>query len=98
MLNDMRIGKVSEPSARLLRSLARPVVYLDEIIPTEIFPLRRYVDACNKRHLDRLAGEFITFKSRDMFGCDHHGVQIPPSKGRPILDRIVAPVVQLKVE
>lgn len=97
MLNDMRVGAVSEPSFRLLNSLSRPIKHSDDVVPTEIFPLRRFVDACNKRHLDRLAGDIITFDAKDTFGYDLNNVKISPSRGKEILDRVVAPVVQLKV-
>ena len=97
MLNDMRVGTVSEPSFRLLNSLSRPIEHSDDIVPTEIFPLRRFVDACNKRHLDRLGGDLLAFHATDTFGYDVNKVKIPPSRGKEILDRIVAPVVMLKV-
>lgn len=93
----MRVGNVSERSFRLLNSLSRPIEHKDDIVPTEIFPLRRFVDSCNKRHLDRLEGDLLTFHAKDTFGYDVNRIKISPSRGKEILDRMVAPVVQLKV-
>lgn len=98
MLNDMRVGEVSPESDKLLRSLARPVKYLDGIAPTELFPMRRMADRSNYLHLDRLAGQLRVFTSQDILGRDEYKDDIHPTDGNRLLDRMIVPKkVKLKV-
>ncbi|KAF8600723.1 hypothetical protein BDV93DRAFT_258935 [Ceratobasidium sp. AG-I] len=97
MLNDMRLGLVSEASSKLFLSLDRTVEYNDGILPTEIFPLRRLADAANKRQMDLLKGEQIAFKAQDVFGEDLYGKPITPERGIPLLDRKVTTRIELRV-
>ncbi|KAB5591226.1 DNA repair and recombination protein pif1 [Ceratobasidium theobromae] len=97
MLNDMRLGHVSDASNDLLISLSRPLVYEDGIRPTEIFPLRRMVNARNQEELDRLESPLITFTGRDTYLFDMDDVKIEPHVGKEILDRIVPFSIELKV-
>lgn len=97
MLNDMRLGVVSEASARLFYSLSRKVEYDDGILPTEIFPLRRLADAANRRQMNSLVGETIVFDAQDEFGKDIYGVQVTPQRGKMLLDKMVMPKIELRV-
>jgi hypothetical protein len=97
MLNDMRLGIVSEASSELFYSLSRTVEYIDGISPTQIFPLRRLADAANKRQMDLLTGKQVVFDAIDSFGKDIYGVPVPPQRGRMLLDKMVMPQIMLKV-
>ncbi|CUA74311.1 hypothetical protein RSOLAG22IIIB_11134 [Rhizoctonia solani] len=97
MLNDMRVGRISEETARLFRSLSRPVVYPDGIRPTEILPLRRQVQASNQVQLDQLPGKLVAFDAQDAFFRDSEGNPIRPAYGKTLLDRFISYTVQLKV-
>ncbi|QRV89235.1 ATP-dependent DNA helicase PIF1 [Ceratobasidium sp. AG-Ba] len=97
MLNDMRLGVVSQASADLFSRLSRKVEYNDGIQPTQIYPLRRLADEANKRQMDLLTGEEIKFKALDTFGKDLYGEPITPQKGKSLLDKKVSDSIQLKV-
>jgi ATP-dependent DNA helicase PIF1 len=98
LLNDARIGVVSPESARLLRSLARPVRYSDNIGPTEIYPVRYQADAANQRQLAALPGEPVTYSARDHHGKDGDGKTIPPERAAKLLGGMIVPrTLQLKV-
>ncbi|CAE6476080.1 unnamed protein product, partial [Rhizoctonia solani] len=97
MLNDMRIGRTSDETVRVFRSLSRPVVYSDDIRPTEILPLRRQVQASNQLQLDQLPGKLITFNAQDEFFLDSEGNHMRPVYGKTLLDRFVPYTIQLKV-
>ncbi|KEP50718.1 putative DNA helicase (PIF1) [Rhizoctonia solani 123E] len=97
MLNDMRIGRASEETARLFQSLSRPVVYSDGIRPTQILPLRRQVQASNQIQLDQLPGKLVTFNAQDEFFRDSEGKPIRPVYGKTLLDRFIPYTIQLKV-
>jgi ATP-dependent DNA helicase PIF1 len=98
MLNDLRVGTISESSVQLFRTLSRPLAYTDGIIPTELFPRRYLVEESNKRHLDCLDSRLFTFNAKDTYGYDYNMVKITPTRGKAMLDRIVAPSIQLKVD
>jgi hypothetical protein len=97
MLNDLRVGTISNSTIQLFRTLSRPLVYTDGIIPTELFPRRYLVEESNKRHLDSLDCKLFTFNASDTYGYDSEDVKITPARGRALLDRIVAPFIHLKV-
>lgn len=97
MLDDMRVGKVSRSSAKLLYSLSRPIQNTDGINPVELFPLRLLADAANLRQMKRLSGSLVVYQAEDAFGWDIHGKLITTRRGRLLLDRMVADAVELKV-
>ncbi|KAG8738004.1 hypothetical protein FRC10_007418 [Ceratobasidium sp. 414] len=97
MLNDMRLGVVSEASSKLFYGLSRKVEYNDGIRPTEIFPLRRLADAANKQQMNLLPGKQIVFNGQDVFGKDIYGLPVPPERGKMLLDKMVMPQIVLKV-
>lgn len=98
MLNDARIGVVSEESATLLRSLARPVHYEDGIGPTEIYPLRSQADLANKRQLDDLPGDAFRYEATDHLGKDQDGIRVLPERATKLFGQMVVPrSLQLKV-
>ncbi|KAF8675180.1 Dna repair and recombination [Rhizoctonia solani] len=96
MLNDMRVGKLSERTNRLFRSLSRPVVYPDGILPTTIMPLRRQVQQSNQMQLDQLPENAIAFNANDSFFQDYEGNPIRPAYGKTLLDRFISHTIELK--
>ncbi|CAE6460423.1 unnamed protein product [Rhizoctonia solani] len=97
MLNDMRVGRLSEGTDRLFRSLRRAVVYSDGIRPTEILSLRRQVQASNQAQLDQLPGKLVTFDANDTFFYDSEERPIRPAYGKTLLDRFIPYSIELKV-
>ncbi|ETS73595.1 hypothetical protein PFICI_14541 [Pestalotiopsis fici W106-1] len=65
MLNEMRLGRVSEQTVQTFRSLSRPLVYDDGITATELFPTRGEVESSNSMRLRALPGEIRTFAAQD---------------------------------
>ncbi|KAG9096158.1 hypothetical protein FRC06_008977 [Ceratobasidium sp. 370] len=98
VLNEMRVGEISEDACELFHSLSRRLVYGDNIAPTELFPRRLSVELSNKHHLDILPGRVFKFTGKDDFYYDAAGLRITPSRGREILDRLAPPCIELKVD
>ncbi|KAG0745171.1 hypothetical protein G6F35_007101 [Rhizopus arrhizus] len=65
ILNEMRLGRLSQSAIDIFKSLARKPAGNDEIEPTELYPLRREVELSNKLRLDALGGDVIEFKAVD---------------------------------
>ncbi|KAG8716185.1 hypothetical protein FRC09_015992, partial [Ceratobasidium sp. 395] len=98
MLNDMRIGQVSDESAKLITGLARRVEYDDGIEPTEIVPRRWMADSANQRHLRRLPGDRVEFLATDVNGKDEYKEKLSADRAASVLRQMIAPsVVSLKI-
>lgn len=67
MLNEMRLGNVSDECYELFKSLQRPLKLPEGIAATELFATRNEVDAANKRKLQSLDGETRTFEAVDTY-------------------------------
>lgn len=65
MLNEMRLGKVSDESVRAFKGLARPLQFDDGVEATELFPTRTEVERSNLRRLNALSGKPYRFDSAD---------------------------------
>ena len=65
MLNEMRLGKLTDQSILNFKNLERAPVYDDGLLPTELFPTRREVDSANNYRLKSLTGLPVTFYSED---------------------------------
>lgn len=65
MLNEMRLGKISDHTVRTFKSLTRPLQFDDDIETTELFPTRMEVDASNQRRLRDLGGKPYRFEAVD---------------------------------
>lgn len=65
MLNEMRLGRVSEETVETFRSLSRRLEYNDGITATELFPTRNEVESSNMMRLRALPGEVRTFAAQD---------------------------------
>ncbi|OBZ89515.1 ATP-dependent DNA helicase pfh1 [Choanephora cucurbitarum] len=66
ILNEMRLGRLSNEAINIFSSLSRTPEGDNEIEPTELYPLRNEVDSSNKRRLDELKGETVEFKAVDV--------------------------------
>lgn len=67
MLNEMRLGKISEETVAIFKQLSRPIVSDGnlELETTELFPLRNQVDYANKARLNSLPGPVRRYESHD---------------------------------
>ncbi|GAA94772.1 hypothetical protein E5Q_01427 [Mixia osmundae IAM 14324] len=65
MLNECRMGLLSESSKAKFRMLSRPVRYKDGIEATELFPVRSQVEQANQTKLRSLPGEEHIFTAED---------------------------------
>ncbi|KAI5124476.1 hypothetical protein M0805_008358 [Coniferiporia weirii] len=90
MLDEMRYGRLDDGSAECFAALCRSVVYDDGIEPTELFPLRREVQAANASRLSSLSEPSHTYVSSDVPGIDIRGHPITPQQAEKLLDRLVS--------
>ncbi|SPO02968.1 related to PIF1 protein precursor [Cephalotrichum gorgonifer] len=65
MLNEMRIGKVSDESVRAFKQLSRPLQFDDGVEATELFPTRSEVERSNQRRLQALPSKAYRFDAMD---------------------------------
>ncbi|KAK4661660.1 DNA helicase [Podospora pseudopauciseta] len=65
MLNEMRLGKISDKTVKNFQALKRPLTFSDGIQVTELFPTRSEVERSNKARLDSLKGSPHTFQAAD---------------------------------
>ncbi|KAL2164297.1 hypothetical protein VTH06DRAFT_3513 [Thermothelomyces fergusii] len=57
MLNEMRLGKISDETVRSFQELSRPLTFNDGLEVTELFPTRNEVESSNQRRLKALSGK-----------------------------------------
>jgi ATP-dependent DNA helicase PIF1 len=65
MLNEMRIGKLSQASIEQFKKLDRVPVYDDNLEPTELFCTRQEVEMANNRRMVNLPGQEYTYDAFD---------------------------------
>ncbi|EFQ24939.1 DNA repair and recombination protein pif1 [Colletotrichum graminicola M1.001] len=65
MLNEMRLGRISEETVEAFRKLTRPIVSDDGLEVTELFPTRYEVDNANLSRLRNLPGKTYRFDAAD---------------------------------
>ena len=65
MLNEMRLGTLSESSIQKFKQLQRPPRFDDNIEPTELFPTRREVDGANQTRMRSLPGSTHSFRAEE---------------------------------
>lgn len=82
MLNEMRLGRVSEQTVQTFKSLSRPLQFNDDFEATELFPLRSEVDRSNEMRLRHLPGEIHRFDAADTG---------EPSVREKLLENMMAP-------
>lgn len=65
MLNEMRLGRISEQTVRNFQALSRPLQFNDGLEVTELFPTRNEVESSNQKRLRALSGKPYRFDSLD---------------------------------
>lgn len=65
ILNQIRIGEVTDETVKILNTLKRPLETKDGIEPTRLYARNIDVDAENRRYLDQIDEEEFNFKSED---------------------------------
>jgi len=98
MLNNLRLGHLDPETIAAFQKLSRPVIYDDNIEPTELFPTRREVDRSNSTRLRQLPGLAHVYKSFDIPGYGSNGERTSSEKTDQLLERLVAAkMIALKV-
>ncbi|RQM06270.1 hypothetical protein DH86_00001077, partial [Scytalidium sp. 3C] len=65
MLNEMRLGKISDETVRAFRKLNRKLDFDDSLEATELFPTRNEVENANAFRMRDLHGRSYRFEARD---------------------------------
>lgn len=65
MLNEMRLGRISDATVKIFKDLSRPLNFNDNIDVTELFPTKFEVERSNEVRLRQLTGEVYNFDSAD---------------------------------
>ncbi|KAF9877347.1 mitochondrial dna helicase [Colletotrichum karsti] len=65
MLNEMRLGRISEETVQSFRKLTRPIVSDDGLEVTELFPTRYEVENSNQARLRSLPGKSKRYDASD---------------------------------
>ena len=92
MLNEMRLGRISDETEKAFKALSRPLKFNDGVEMAELFPTRNQVETANKTRLERLPGETMTYDAVD--GGDQ---KVPPEIRAKLLSNMMAPQ-QLKLK
>lgn len=65
MLNEMRLGKITDETVAAFKALERPLNFDDGVDSAELFPLRAQVEGSNEKRLRDLPGEIHRFGAAD---------------------------------
>lgn len=65
MLNEMRLGRISDKTVQTFKSLTRPLQSDDGLEVTELFPTRNEVDNSNEKRLRALKGKPHRYEAAD---------------------------------
>ncbi|XDG00424.1 hypothetical protein ABKA04_000039 [Annulohypoxylon sp. FPYF3050] len=65
MLNEMRLGRISEDTIRTFKELSRPLNFDDGLDVTELFPTRQEVERSNDSRLRNLPGAVYHYEAND---------------------------------
>ncbi|KAL8360809.1 hypothetical protein RB601_007029 [Gaeumannomyces tritici] len=65
MLNEMRLGRISDQTVKNFKALCRPLHFKDGLEVTELFPTRSEVDGSNNRRLKSLQSKQHRFDAID---------------------------------
>ncbi|OPB45167.1 putative mitochondrial DNA helicase (Pif1) [Trichoderma guizhouense] len=65
MLNEMRLGQITQDTVDTFKRLARPLEFNDGVESAELFPTRAQVDGSNERRLRDLPGAPIKYDAID---------------------------------
>ncbi|KAB8296017.1 hypothetical protein EYC80_008828 [Monilinia laxa] len=75
MLNEMRLGKVSQDTIRAFAGMKRVINYEDDLTATELFPTRGEVESSNTSRLRSLHGKSYRFDAVDSGSILDEGVR-----------------------
>lgn len=65
MLNEMRLGKITDDTVRAFKALERPLTFEDGVDLAELYPLRAQVEGSNDKRLRDLPGDVRRFEAAD---------------------------------
>ncbi|KAL3423208.1 mitochondrial dna helicase [Phlyctema vagabunda] len=65
MLNEMRLGKISDATIETFKKLSRPIAFEDSLDATELFPTRNEVENSNAFRMRALHGRAYAFAAKD---------------------------------
>lgn len=65
MLNEMRLGRITEDTVRTFKDLQRPLNFTDGLEVTELFPTRQEVERSNESRLRNLPGATYHYEAAD---------------------------------
>ncbi|CAM1502948.1 Fc.00g077240.m01.CDS01 [Cosmosporella sp. VM-42] len=65
MLNEIRLGKISEDTVRAFKALSRPLKFNDGLGKAELFSTRAEVEGSNEKRLKELSGKAIRYDAFD---------------------------------
>ena len=65
LLNDLRVGRVTDSSSKLLASTSRPLAATDQIKPTKLYPHRKNVQSENDKNFEKLPGGIVRYEAED---------------------------------
>jgi ATP-dependent DNA helicase PIF1 len=92
MLNEMRLGMLSQQSIMKFKALARTPEFDDNIEPTELFPRRFEVDSANNARMRSLPGDIHQFQAEE------GGAVTNPQMRDKLLQNCMAPkILELKM-
>ncbi|QSZ37191.1 hypothetical protein DSL72_009285 [Monilinia vaccinii-corymbosi] len=75
MLNEMRLGKVSQDTIKAFAGMKRAINYEDDLTATELFPTRNEVENSNTSRLRSLHGKSYRFEAIDSGSITDLGVR-----------------------
>ncbi|KAA8567812.1 hypothetical protein EYC84_008267 [Monilinia fructicola] len=75
MLNEMRLGRVSQDTIRAFAGMKRAINYEDDLTATELFPTRGEVENSNTFRLRSLHGKSYRFNAIDSGSISDEGVR-----------------------
>lgn len=65
MLNEMRVGKISQDTIEAFKGLARPLTFDDGVDLAELYPTRAQVEGSNEKRLRELPGKSYRYDAMD---------------------------------
>ncbi|ODH21035.1 hypothetical protein ACO22_05738 [Paracoccidioides brasiliensis] len=90
MLNEIRLGKLSQETIDAFKQLSRPLNFHDALEATELFPTRLEVENANSARMNRLSGETMVYTAVD------GGTMQNEAQRSQLLADCVTPILQLK--
>ncbi|KHO00718.1 DNA helicase PIF1, ATP-dependent [Metarhizium album ARSEF 1941] len=65
MLNEMRVGRISDQTVQAFKALSRPLNFEDGVDLAELYPTRAQVEGSNEKRLRDLPGEIHRYEAMD---------------------------------